>query len=118
MKYCGIDLHSNNCVVIVSDEHDRVVYQNRLPNNLGQIAAALEPYRPELTGVVIESGRQLPTSANSHSRFASSCRQWRRQCHRAVAAHDIFSLRTDPRAASLASTMRRSSGDSKDCHIA
>jgi transposase len=55
MKYCGIDLHSNNCVVIVSDEHDRVVYQNRLPNDLRQIAAALEPYRPELAGVVIES---------------------------------------------------------------
>ncbi|KXU83836.1 hypothetical protein CI15_25185 [Paraburkholderia monticola] len=55
MKYCGIDLHSNNCVVIVSDEQDRVVYQNRLPNDLRQIAAGLEPYRPELTGVVIES---------------------------------------------------------------
>jgi len=55
MKYCGIDLHSNNCVVIVSDDHDRVVYQNRLPNDLRQIAAALEPYRPELAGVVIES---------------------------------------------------------------
>jgi hypothetical protein len=25
MKYCGIDLHSNNCVVIVSDEEDRIV---------------------------------------------------------------------------------------------
>ena len=25
MKYSGIDLHSNNCVVTVTDERDRVV---------------------------------------------------------------------------------------------
>ena len=42
VKYCGIDLHSNNSVVIVSDEEDRIVYQKRLPNDLGKIRAALE----------------------------------------------------------------------------
>jgi transposase len=55
MKHCGIDLHSNNSVVIVSDEEDRMVLQKRLPNDLGQILAALEPHREELVGVVIES---------------------------------------------------------------
>src|SRR5271157_1006695 len=55
MKHCGIDLHSNNSVVIVSDEEDRMVLQKRLPNDLGQILAALEPHRAELAGVVIES---------------------------------------------------------------
>jgi transposase len=55
MKYCGIDLHSNNSVVIVSDEEDRAVFQKRLPNDLRQIAEALEPYREEIVGVVIES---------------------------------------------------------------
>jgi transposase len=55
MKYCGIDLHSNNSVVVVSDEEDRVVFHKRLPNDLGQIQAALEPHREELAGVVIES---------------------------------------------------------------
>src|SRR5215470_11802552 len=55
MKYCGIDLHSNNSVVIVSDEQDRIVFNKRLPNDLGQIRAALEPHREELAGVVIES---------------------------------------------------------------
>jgi transposase len=55
MKYCGIDLHSNNSVVLVSDEGDRIVLQKRLPNDLGQIQAALEPHREELAGVVIES---------------------------------------------------------------
>ena len=55
MKYCGIDLHSNNSVVVVSDEEDRIVFHKRLPNDLRQIAGALEPYREELVGVVIES---------------------------------------------------------------
>jgi hypothetical protein len=43
VKYCGIDLHSNNSVVIVSDEEDRIVFSKRLPNDLGQIGGALEP---------------------------------------------------------------------------
>ncbi|SAL07390.1 hypothetical protein AWB78_08562 [Caballeronia calidae] len=55
MNYCGIDLHSNNCVVVVNDEDDRILYQKRLPNDMAQIQAALEPYREELAGVVIES---------------------------------------------------------------
>jgi transposase len=55
VKYCGIDLHSNNSVVIVSDEEDRIVFSKRLPNELGQIGAALEPHREDLAGVVIES---------------------------------------------------------------
>ena len=55
MKYCGIDLHSNNSVVVVSDDEDRIVLQKRLANDLGQIRGALEPYREELLGVVIES---------------------------------------------------------------
>jgi transposase len=54
-KYSGIDLHSNNCVVLVSDEGDRVLYCKRLVNELTGILAALEPHREELTGVVVES---------------------------------------------------------------
>ena len=56
MKYCGIDLHSNNSVVVVSDEEDRIVFNRRLPNDLAQILAALEPHHQhELAGMVIES---------------------------------------------------------------
>ena len=55
MKYCGIDLHSNNSVVIVSDDEDRIVLQKRLANDLGQIRGALEPQREDLVGVVVES---------------------------------------------------------------
>src|SRR5947207_2493310 len=55
MKYSGIDLHSNNSVVVVSDEADRVLCSKRLPNELSKVLEALEPYREELAGVVVES---------------------------------------------------------------
>lgn len=55
MKYSGIDLHSNNNVIVVSDEADRVVCAKRLPNELGKVLELLEPYRAELVGVVVES---------------------------------------------------------------
>jgi transposase len=53
--YSGIDLHSNNSVVVVIDEADRVVYRRRLPNELAKVLEALEPYRAELAGVAVES---------------------------------------------------------------
>lgn len=55
MKYSGIDLHSNNCVVVVSDEQDRVLVSKRVPNQLEAIIALLTPHRDELAGVVVES---------------------------------------------------------------
>jgi transposase len=53
--YCGIDLHSNNSVVSVQDNKGRQVYEKRLPNELAIIIDALEPYREELQGCVVES---------------------------------------------------------------
>jgi transposase len=55
MKFSGIDLHSNNCVVVVTDEADRVLVERRVPNDLAVILALLVPYREELAGVVVES---------------------------------------------------------------
>jgi transposase len=55
MKYSGIDLHSNNSVVTVTDEEDRVVAERRLPNELERIVGFLSPWREELVGVVVES---------------------------------------------------------------
>lgn len=55
MKYSGIDLHSTNSVVVVSDETDHVVCRRRAPNDLALILATLAPYREELVGVVVES---------------------------------------------------------------
>ncbi|HOV62206.1 MAG TPA: IS110 family transposase [Candidatus Hydrogenedentes bacterium] len=53
--YGGIDLHSNNNVVVVQDEEDRVVAKRRLPNDLKTVLAFLEPYRKGLVGIVVES---------------------------------------------------------------
>ena len=53
--YCGIDLHSNNSVVSVINELDRVIYEKRLPNDLATIRNALQPHQDALAGVVVES---------------------------------------------------------------
>jgi transposase len=53
--YGGIDLHSNNNVVVLSDEQDRVVYEKRLPNDLPLITQQLATYRESLEGIVVES---------------------------------------------------------------
>jgi transposase len=53
--YAAIDLHSDNNVTVVIDEHDRVVYQKRLPNDLPMIVEQLSPYRSSLEGIVVES---------------------------------------------------------------
>jgi len=55
MKYSAIDLHSNNSVVVVSDEADRVLVRRRLPNDAAAILAVLAAHRDERVGVVVES---------------------------------------------------------------
>ena len=53
--YCGIDLHSNNNVVVVTNEEDTVVYRKRLRNELGDVLEALWPFERNLAGAVVES---------------------------------------------------------------
>ena len=53
--YAGIDLHSNNNVVVVTDEEDAVVYRKRLRNELGDVLNVLSPFEQNLAGVVVES---------------------------------------------------------------
>jgi transposase len=53
-QYSGIDLHSNNSVVVVIDASDRVVYQKRLPNNREAIIGALAACGP-IVAVAVES---------------------------------------------------------------
>jgi len=55
MKYCGIDLHSNNSVISVIDDADRVLAERRLSNDLTNILMFLSPWREEIAGVVVES---------------------------------------------------------------
>lgn len=53
--YGGIDLHSNNCVVVLFDEDSREVLRKRIDNDLSKMIALLEPYRSGITGLVVES---------------------------------------------------------------
>ena len=53
--YGGIDLHSTNSVVALTDEQDKVVYQRRLSNDLALILRELQPYQPFIEGLVVES---------------------------------------------------------------
>ena len=53
--YGGIDLHSNNNVIVLLDEEDRVVYRERLANDLQLVLRGLEPYRDSIEGLVVES---------------------------------------------------------------
>ncbi len=51
----AIDLHSNNNVPVVIDDNDKILFSKRLPNNLPEILAALEPFRSDLKAVAVES---------------------------------------------------------------
>jgi len=53
--YAGIDLHSNNSMVVVIDEQDRVMYEKRLGNELERILLALASFKQWFVGVVVES---------------------------------------------------------------
>jgi len=54
-RYGGIDLHSNNNVLALLDEEERLVYRKRLPNDAPSILEALAPYREGIVGLVVES---------------------------------------------------------------
>ena len=53
--YCGIDLHSNNHVIVVIDEDDKRIFERRLPNDLAVTLKALQPFKDELLAVAVES---------------------------------------------------------------
>lgn len=53
--YAGIDLHSSNNYIGIINEKDERLYQKRLPNQLEYVLLALEPFKKDLEGVVVES---------------------------------------------------------------
>jgi len=57
-KFIGIDRHSNNSVVVVSDEEDRVLFQKRMANDLKQREARAQLVSGALNG----DGRELAIS--------------------------------------------------------
>ena len=53
--YAAIDLHSNNGVLAIIDDTDKILKQRKLPNRLESFVEELEPFRSSLQGVAIES---------------------------------------------------------------
>jgi transposase len=53
--YCGVDLHSNNAMYVITDEKDKQLLRQRLPNELPVVLQALAPFRPRLKVVAVES---------------------------------------------------------------
>jgi transposase len=54
-NYAGIDLHSSNCYLAVIDQQQTRLFGKRLPNSLDQVQAALQPFKDQISGVVVES---------------------------------------------------------------
>lgn len=56
MKLCGsIDLRSNNSVVGLIDEPDRVVFDRRTSNKQPFAPEQLSPYQSAIEGIVVQS---------------------------------------------------------------
>jgi len=53
--YVGIDLHSNNCVMVMISETGHVLYEKRLRNDLALILSELMVYQKRCAGIVVES---------------------------------------------------------------
>ena len=53
--YVGMDLHATNTYVGMVDEENTVLYKQRFRNELPLILAALDPFRKDVQGIVVES---------------------------------------------------------------
>ena len=53
--YAGMDLHSNNTVIVIIDEDEKWVFKRRVKNNLPAIIEICQPFKTSLNGIVVES---------------------------------------------------------------
>jgi transposase len=53
--YCGVDLHSNNAMYVITDEKDQQLLRKRLPNELPVVLETLASFRPRLKVLAVES---------------------------------------------------------------
>ena len=53
--YAGLDLHATNTYVAMIDQENKVLYKQRHRNELPSIIGALDPFKEDLQGVVVES---------------------------------------------------------------
>ncbi len=53
--YAGLDLHSTNTYVAMIDGENKVLYKQRHRNEVPAILSALDPFKKDIQGVVVES---------------------------------------------------------------
>lgn len=53
--FCGMDLHSNNTVIVIIDQMGKKIFKGKFPNNLETILKALQPFKDRIGGIVVES---------------------------------------------------------------
>jgi transposase len=53
--FCGVDLHSNNGMYVITDDRDKLLLKKRLPNELPVVLKTLKPFRSRLKVVAVES---------------------------------------------------------------
>lgn len=53
--YAGCDLHSTNNFWGIKDENGKRIFFKKLPNSMPKILKMLEPYKPDLAGIAVES---------------------------------------------------------------
>ncbi len=53
--YAGLDLHSTNTYVVMVDGENKVLYKQRHRNEVTAILSALDPFKKDIQGVVVES---------------------------------------------------------------
>ncbi len=53
--YAGLDLHSTNTYVAMIDRENKVLYKQRHRNDVPAILSALDPFKKDIQGVVVES---------------------------------------------------------------
>jgi transposase len=53
--YAGLDLHSTNTYVAMIDGENKVLYKQRHRNEISAILSAIEPFKKDIRGVVVES---------------------------------------------------------------
>ena len=82
--YAGLDLHSTNTYVAMIDGENKVLYKQRHRNELPAILSALDPFKKDVRGVVVESTYNWYWLVDGlmDGRLQGSSRQ--RVCHQAV----------------------------------
>jgi hypothetical protein len=53
--YAGLDLHSRNTYIGITDQEFKLVFGKRVPNKLPLILKLLNPFQDQLKGIVVES---------------------------------------------------------------